>query len=121
MSDIFEKLKRTGTKIAETTAKTAGDLMEKGKTQVNKIAIENELAKAQRQLGIYVYECSKGAPSDAEVMESLLSAITDLEDKLDFYKTEGINDVVEAICPECGCEVKEDATFCIRCGAKISK
>lgn len=120
MNDIFDKMKATGAKLAEGTAKAANNIVEKGKDQIDKLSLENDLAKAQRQLGIYVYECSKGEPSNAEVMEEFITTISDIEDKLNFYKTDELYEEVEAICPECGAQVKENATFCIRCGTKLS-
>lgn len=115
MDDILQK----GAKVAGSTAKLAGDLVEKGKVKVSQLSIENELAKAQRQLGAFVYTCKKNGVEDEQQLAEYCAKITDIEEQLNFYKTEGMSDEVVAICPECGAEVRENALFCVRCGTKL--
>ena len=115
VDDILQK----GAKVAGSTAKLAGDLMEKGKNKANQISLENDLAKAQRQLGAFVYTCKKNGVEDEEQLAKYCAKITEIEEQLNFYKSEGMSDEVTAICPECGAEVRDNALFCMRCGTKL--
>ena len=121
MSNIFDDIKKAGAKIVDTTAKTATDIAKKGKDKATVISLENELAKAQRQLGAYVYTSRKTGIEDHDQMMQYIGRIADIEIQLNGYKVEDITKVeITPICPSCGAEVKEDAVFCEKCGAKVS-
>ena len=47
----FDKLKGAAATLADAAVKTTGDLAQKGKKQMDLLALENKLSRAQRQLG----------------------------------------------------------------------
>ena len=55
MTIDFDKILRAGSKAAESAKKTAAELADKGKKQVNLVNEQSKLARAQRQLGALVY------------------------------------------------------------------
>ena len=50
----FDKLKGAAATLADAAVKTTGDLAQKGKKQMDLLALENKLSRAQRQLGARV-------------------------------------------------------------------
>ena len=55
----FDKLKGAAATLADAAVKTTGDLAQKGKKQMDLLALENKLSRAQRQLGALVYALHK--------------------------------------------------------------
>lgn len=122
MNNILDDILKTGAKVVDTTAKAASDIAKKGKAKATVISLQNDLAKAQRQLGAYVYTSRKNGVEDHDQLMQYIGRIADIEVQLNYYKAEEMNDVeITPICPECGAEVAEDAMFCNRCGAKVSE
>ena len=121
MSKLLDDILKSGAKVVDTTAKAATNLAQKGKAKADIIALQNDLAKAQRQLGAYVYTSRKTGIEDHAQLMQYIGRIADIEVQLNSYKVEDVPSVeITPICPSCGAEVKDDAIFCEKCGAKIS-
>ena len=58
----IEMLKEQGLQIMDTAKKTALDIADKGKNQLELLNQQARLSKAQRQLGALVYSLHKAAP-----------------------------------------------------------
>ena len=78
----FDKLKESAATLADGAVKVAGDLAQKGKKQVDQIALENKLAKAQRQLGALVYSLHKNGETNQELVNQYIQAVADVEAEL---------------------------------------
>ena len=106
----------------------ASDLTEKGKTQAKILSNQAKINKAQRQLGALVYSLAKNGEENRPLVEKYIAAIGALDDKIHELKNQSAAegeapiDVPETptkTCPQCGCEVEEDALFCSGCGAQL--
>lgn len=120
----FDKLKESAATLADGAAKVAGDLAQKGKKQVDQIALENKLAKAQRQLGALVYSLHKNGETNQELVNQYIQAVADVEAELASLAQlpEGQPETQQTLntyCPQCGAEVDPGALFCARCGNKL--
>ena len=102
----FDKLKGAAATLADAAVKTTGDLAQKGKKQMDLLALENKLSRAQRQLGALVYALHKNGEENTALVERYIETIAD--------------DAQTAVyCPQCGAEVDPHAIFCPGCGGKL--
>ncbi|MBQ8646819.1 MAG: zinc ribbon domain-containing protein [Oscillospiraceae bacterium] len=142
MAFDFDLLMKKGAEVAEAAKRTAVDLADKGKKQVDLVNEQAKLAKAQRQLGALVYSLAKNGEENQPLVDKYIQAIADIEAAIEELKAEGVEveepveepivvDVVEEpaaepadepkpnTCPQCHAEVQEDALFCNQCGAQL--
>lgn len=115
----FDKWVSMGKNLANRAMDTAGELVDKGKDKLDKVSLENQLAKAQRQLGALVYSLHKSGETNEELVNHYISMIADVEAKLNAKEAAEAEKYCVAICPECGAEVGQGAEFCAHCGAKL--
>ena len=132
MTIDFDKILRAGSKAAESAKKTAAELADKGKKQVNLVNEQSKLARAQRQLGALVYSLHVNGEENQPRVEKYIQAVAEIEANIERLKTEADADVSDPeftdvtgeethgrYCPQCGAEVEEDALFCNHCGAQL--
>ena len=145
MAFDFDLLMKKGAEVAEAAKRTAVDLADKGKKQVDLVNEQAKLAKAQRQLGALVYSLAKSGEENQPLGDKYMQAIADIEAAIEELKAEGVEaeqpveepvvvDMVEEpteaaeeladepkphTCPQCHAEVQEDALFCNQCGAQL--
>ena len=132
MTIDFDKILQAGSKAAESAKKTAAELADKGKKQVNLVNEQSKLARAQRQLGALVYSLYVNGEENQPLVEKYIQAVAEIEANIERLKTEADADVSDPeftdvtgeeahgrYCPRCGAEVEEDALFCNHCGAQL--
>ncbi len=132
MTIDFDKILQAGSKAAESAKKTAAELADKGKKQVNLVNEQSKLARAQRQLGALVYSLHVNGEENQPLVEKYIQAVAEIEANIERLKTEADADVSDPeftdvtreethgrYCPQCGAEVEEDALFCNHCGAQL--
>ncbi|MEG0804711.1 MAG: zinc ribbon domain-containing protein [Pygmaiobacter sp.] len=115
----FDRWVEKGRALASRAADTAEDLVAKGKDKIDRLALENQLAKAQRQLGALVYSLKKSGEENEELVEHYVEVIAAVEAKLNECEVQEADKYCVSICPSCGVEVPTDAGFCPRCGTKL--
>ena len=119
----FDKLKESAATFADGAVKVTGDLVQKGKKQVDQLSLENKLAKAQRQLGALVYSLRKNGETNDELVEKYVQVVAEVEAELaalaDLPQQQPDPQPVVSYCPQCGAEVDPGALFCARCGNKL--
>ena len=142
----IEMLKEQGLQLVDTAKKTAQDLADKGKNQLDLLNQQARLSKAQRQLGALVYSLHKAGEENQPLVDKYIEAVAEVEKAIEELKAnmsdeerveaeaaeeEGAEDeeIIEEepvqlrgetkICPVCKAEVDGDALFCNHCGAQL--
>lgn len=145
----IEMLKEQGLQLVDTAKKTAQDLADRGKNQLDLINQQARLSKAQRQLGALVYSLHKAGEENQPLVDKYIEAIAEVEKAIEEIKANmSPEEYMEAeaqaeeemvmpeeegeieeepvqlrgetkICPVCKAEVDGDALFCNHCGAQL--
>lgn len=119
----LEQFKRGAAVVADTALKTGTELAEKGKRQVDLMALRTKLSRTQRELGALVYSLHKNGEENPELVEKYIQAVAAVERELEAFTPDIPDEAdgadVRALCPSCGAEVDPDATFCRVCGYKL--
>ena len=145
----IEMLKEQGLQLVDSAKKTAQDLADKGKNQLDLINQQARLSKAQRQLGALVYSLHKAGEENQPLVDKYIEAVAEIEKSIEEIKanmtpeeymaaaseeeeTEAPQEEEEEIeeepvqlrgetkiCPVCKAEVDGDALFCNHCGAQL--
>lgn len=124
----IDRILEVGAKAVDTAKKTATDLAREGKRQTDLLALQGKKAKAERQLGALVYSLAKNGEENRPLVEKYIAAIGALDNKIRELKEQPAAEGEEPLdmpeepekrCPQCGCEVEEDALFCPGCGAQL--
>lgn len=124
---IFEEIIEASAKVADQVAKVAGEYIDKGKDKITKLSLENDMSKAQRQLGALVYVMHKTGENNPELLEQYISDVARIELQLATFKEEedeqeeSCCDNQAKACPICGTELGCCDMFCRACGAKIEE
>ena len=129
----MDKLLEKDAQLADSAKKTATDLAQKGKKQVDLMNAQTRLSKAQRQLGALVYSLEKNDEKNDLLVKKYVDAISAIEEEIETLKkqesqgqttysytyTAPAQDPGKKTCPQCGAEVDEEALFCSGCGAQL--
>ncbi len=83
---IFDELKEVSAKFADTASKKANEALDLGKKKVNEISLENDLSKAQKQLGILVYTLYKSGEENEELVSEYIQRIVAIETEIENLK-----------------------------------
>ena len=110
----FDKLKGAAATLADAAVKTTGDLAQKGKKQMDLLALENKLSRAQRQLGALVYALHKNGEENTALVERYIETIAAVEKDIAALgpapAAAMADDAQTAVyCPQCGAEVDHGA------------
>lgn len=127
---LFDNLLENSAKMADKVVKVTGEYIDKGKEKINELSLENELSKAQKQLGALVYALHKTGESNDELVNQYIEEIAKIEKQLEEVRNEnGEENVVIDIEPEeikevkycrnCGTDVDSDDAFCKNCGTAV--
>lgn len=100
----FEVLKEQSLHMVDSAQKTAQELVNKGKVQMELLNQQGKLAKAERQLGALVYSLHKNGEENQPLVEKYLSAIEEIEAAI-----ENLKDAAEAESPVGAAAPEEDA------------
>ena len=142
----LNKIKEQSMQFVDTARKAAMDIADKGKNQLDLAGQQNQLAKAERQLGALVYSLHKNGEDNQPLVDKYLDAIAEVEAAIETLKAaaeqgEPVDIPAEyeepaaeeepieeepirlrgetKICPVCNAEVDGDACFCNHCGAQL--
>ena len=116
---ILEDFIEASAKIADQAAKVAGEAFEQskvlageavdmGKRKMNILALENDLAKAQRQLGALYYVMRKTGEENEDLMTQYYEDVVRINDQLEKLKAED-RSAGEDVCEEEYGDVCEEA------------
>ena len=78
----FDQFKRGAAVLADTALKTGTEIAERGKKQVDLMALRTKLSKAQRELGALVYSLHKNGEENPELVEKYIRVVASVEAEL---------------------------------------
>ena len=117
---LFENILENSAKVADKVAKVTGEYIDKGKDKLNELSLENELSKAQKQLGALVYALHKTGTSDDELVAMYIEDIAKIESQLEALRAENAEDAQYAkYCTNCGATVDTEDVYCKNCGVSV--
>ena len=79
-------LKEQGLQLVDTAKKTAQDLADKGKNQLDLMNQQARLSKAQRQLGALVYSLHKAGEENQPLVDKYIEAVAEVEKTIEEIK-----------------------------------
>lgn len=82
----IEMLKEQGLQLVDTAKKTALDIADKGKNQLELVNQQARLSKAQRQLGALVYSLHKSGEENQPLVDKYIEAIAEIETAIETLK-----------------------------------
>ncbi len=119
---FFNELKDVSAKFADTASKKANEAFDLGKKKVNEISLENDLSKAQKQLGVLVYTLYKTGEENPELVDEYIQRIVAIETELNNAKETVNNEVFEVkanpVCTSCNSPLADGDKFCKACGTR---
>ena len=128
---LFDNLLENSAKMADKVVKVTGEYIDKGKEKINELSLENELSKAQKQLGALVYALHKTGESNDELVNQYIEEIAKIEKQLEEVRNESCEEAEAVIdiepgdikevkyCRNCGKDVDDDDAFCKNCGTAV--
>lgn len=135
----FDRLKEQGLELAGRAKKTAQEIADKGRDQLQLMELQAKLTKSQRQLGALVYSLAKAGETNQPLIDQYIAAISEVEESIEQLKN-GMNpaeassceeaeytvaaqdeteNAHERVCPQCGAKEQVDALFCSQCGTQL--
>lgn len=82
----FDKIKEQSMQFVDIAKKTALDLADKGKNQLDLINQQTQLSKAQRQLGALVYTLHKSGEENQPLVDKYIEHIASIEAAIEEIK-----------------------------------
>lgn len=82
----IEMLKEQGLQLVDNAKKTAQDLADKGKNQLDLMNQQARLSRAQRQLGALVYSLHKAGEENQPLVDKYLEAVAEVEKAIEEIK-----------------------------------
>ena len=82
----FDKIKEQSMQFVDAAKKTAMDLADKGKNQLDLINQQTQLSKAQRQLGALVYTLHKSGEENQPLVDKYIEHIASIEAAIEEIK-----------------------------------
>ena len=82
----IDKIKEQGLQLVDMAKKTALDLADKGKNQLDLVNAQTRLSKAQRQLGALVYSLHKAGEENQPLVDKYIEAIAEIESTIEAIK-----------------------------------
>lgn len=83
----INKIKEQGMQIVDTACRTAADLADKGKNQLDLAAQQRSMSKAQRQLGALIYSLHKAGEENQPLVDKYIENIAEIERTIEEIKS----------------------------------
>lgn len=117
----LSRLQEVAADLANKAVQGVNYVAQKGKATYDRLTLENELNKAQRQLGAYYYNQVRMGANQSSAMAECIARIDDILDELNEMESgaAAAESSKGVVCPVCGEKPAPDAMFCSRCGAKL--
>ena len=100
----IDMLKEQGIQLFDTAKKTAQDIADKGKNQLELLNQQARLSKAQRQLGALVYSLHKAGEENQPLVDKYIDAVAEVEKSIEELKA----NMTPEECAACESEEEEE-------------
>ena len=115
LNDFISKAKET----LDFACKKTGEVVSVQKQKIDVVALTNKRNKDFEALGKLYFELYSDSESQNEEIAALISEINRKNEMIN-----QINDEINAtksliVCPKCNNVIKDDSSFCNKCGAKL--
>lgn len=104
----IDMLKEQGMQLFGTAKKTAQDIADKGKNQLELLNQQARLSKAQRQLGALVYSLHKAGEENPALVEKYIDAVAEVEKAIEDIKANMTEDERAEVEAQEAAEAAED-------------
>ena len=125
----IDMLKEQGIQLFDTAKKTAQDIADKGKNQLELLNQQARLSKAQRQLGALVYSLAKGKEENQPLVDKYIEMIDSIEGEIARLKASltpaetaevEFTEAEEPAAEEApAAEAAPDVECCLECGCQL--
>ena len=119
----LSKLQEAAADFAQKAVQGVNFVAQKGKATFDRLSLETELSKAQRQLGAYYYnQVRMGSEQGSAMAECIAKIDSILESLNELDGADAANVEVQekgGVCTVCGAEHAPGAMFCSQCGTKL--
>lgn len=105
---------------AETAGRKTGEWVEIAKIKLQIADLRREIAAANEGLGRLVYDARQSGEDIEEMVEACVAHIRELYEQMDKLEAKVMEAKNVVRCDECGAFNESVATFCNRCGTKLS-
>ena len=99
-TESFEQAKSVAGGAFEQAKNAAGEAYDKAQKKAQRLALENDLGKAQKQLGALYYLMRKTGEENEELLTRYYEEVAQIEEKLEMLQAEeevAVDDVVEDV------------------------
>jgi ABC-type transporter Mla subunit MlaD len=118
---LFEDVVVNAKSAVDVVGKKAGKFVDVSKLRINAADINNEISRKFEELGRAVYEAAKDGSDTSNAVSEHSAEINDLYDQLNAVNAQLASARERLICKNCGNENVQGATYCSKCGAKLTE
>lgn len=124
MTISFDELIHKAKDVALTAGKIAGDVVgevvDTSKAKLAEAKLNAMIGEVNERLGMVVYEASKTGKDSLKLQEMLIKELDSLyKEQGELRKTTSVSGS-DLFCSQCGEKNPLNASFCIKCGVKLS-
>lgn len=117
---IFDDVVINAKSAAEAVGRKAGQLVDVSKLRIGAAEVNAEITKRYEILGQYVYDnCRQALSADPEAVGKM-TEIDELKAQAAAIAKELSDKQNKLVCPTCGKQCSNTASFCSACGAKLT-
>ena len=117
---IFDDVVINAKSAAEAVGRKAGQLVDVSKLRIGAAEVNAEITKRYETLGQYVYDnCREALAADPEAVGKM-AEIDELKSQAAAIAKELSDKQNKLLCPICGKQCSNTASFCSACGAKLT-
>ncbi len=119
MNRVLDDLIASAKNLADKAGKVTDKAVEFSKLKYQSVVLSSELRNLYEKLGNAVYTMVKSDFDNKDLMDSIISEIDEVKEKLQQINIQIAEYNNTVICPACGAVNDKDACYCNKCGNKF--
>ena len=121
MNRVLDDLIASAKVLADKAGKVTDKAVEFSKLKYQSVVLSSELRNLYEKLGNAVYTMVKSDFDNKDLMDSIISEIDEVKEKLQQIHVQIAEYKNTVICPACGAVNDKDACYCNKCGNKFAE